>query len=59
MPDAQKETNSIQDTKDKQREKEDMNTILDNKHRDNGEKIVRTRCGRIVKKKPDRLMYEH
>ena len=34
-----------------------MNTILEKKHRNDGEKIVRTRCRRIVKN-PDRLMYE-
>ena len=49
MPDAQKETKSTQDTKGKQKEKEDMKTISDNKHRDNGEIFIRTRYGRIVK----------
>ena len=57
VPDGQNETNSKQDTKGKQREEEDINTISDNKHRNDGEKIVRTRCGSIVKK-PYRLMYE-
>ena len=50
MPDAQKETNSTQDTKGKQRE-EDMNTKSDKEHRNDGKNIVRTKCGRIVKKK--------
>ena len=58
MPDAHKETNSKQDIKGKQRQEEGINTISDNKHRMMGKKHVRTRCGRIVKKKPDRLMYE-
>ena len=57
MPDAHKEKNGIQDIKGKQREEEDINTILDNEHRNDGENIARARCGRIVKK-PDRLMYE-
>ena len=49
MPDTHKETNGVQDIKGKQREEEDINTISDNEHRNNGENIVRTRCGRIVK----------
>ena len=57
MQDVHKETNGIQDIKGKQREEEDINTISNNEHRNDGENIVRTRCGRIVKK-PDRLMYE-
>ena len=50
MPDTHKETNCIQDIKGKQREEEDINTILDYEHRNNGENFVRTRCGRIAKK---------
>ena len=57
MPYEHKETNSIQNIKGKQREEEGMNTILDNKHRNDGENIVGTRYGRIIRK-PDRLMYE-
>ena len=55
MSDAHKETNGIQDIKGKQRGRHQHN--IGNKHRNNGEIILRTRCGRIVKK-PDRLMYE-
>ena len=51
MLDAQEETNSKQDTKGKQRKEEDMNTISEKKHGNGGKNIVRTRCGRIVKKK--------
>ena len=50
MPDAQKETKSTQDTKGKQRGEEGMNTISDKKHRNDRKNIVRTRCGRIIKK---------
>ena len=50
MPDVHKETNGIQDIKGKHRGEEDINTILDNEQRNNGENIVRTRCGRTVKK---------
>ena len=56
MPDTHIETNDIQDNK-RQREEEDINTISDNEHRNDGENIVRTRYGRIVKK-PDMLMHE-
>ena len=57
MPDVHKETNCIQDIKGKQREEEDISTISDNEHRNDGENIARTRCGRIVETS-DRLMYE-
>ena len=57
MPYEHKETNGIQDIKGKQREEECINTISDNKHKNDGENIVRTGYGRIVKK-PDRLMYK-
>ena len=52
-----KKTNGIQDIKGKQREEEFINTIWDNEHKNNGENIVRTRYGRIVRR-PDRLMYK-
>ena len=42
MPYEHKETNGIQDIEGKQREEEGINTIPDNKHRNNGENIVRT-----------------
>ena len=47
---CKKEANSTQDTTGEQRGEEDMIKILHKKHRNDGEKIVRTRCTRIVKK---------
>ena len=44
-----KKINDMQDIKGKQREEEGINTISDNEHKNNGEDIVRTRYGRIVK----------
>ena len=57
MPYKHKDTNSIQDIKGKQTEEECSNKISDNEHKNNGENIVRTRYGKIVKK-PGRLMYK-
>ena len=56
MPYEYKDTNGIQDIKGKQRKEECINTTSDNEYKNNGETIVRTRYGRIVKKKPGRLM---
>ena len=50
--DAPKKTISIQDDKGKQREKKDTNTVSDNKYGNDGERIIRTRCG-IVKNQTD------
>ena len=49
MPYEHKETNGIQDIIGKQREEEGINSISDNEHKNDGENIVRTRYGRIVK----------
>ena len=56
MPDAQKETIGTQDSKENQREQKDTNGISDNKNTNKGERMIRSRYGRKVKR-PDRLMY--
>ena len=59
MPGVHKETNGIQDIKVKQRKEEDINTVLDNEHRNDGENIVVTRCGRIVKNQTGSCMNDN
>ena len=46
----------IHKTVNKKRKEKDTNGISQNKNTNEGERIIRTRYGRIVKK-PDRLMY--
>ena len=53
---CQRHTIGTQDSKENKREEKDTNGISDNKNTNEGERIIRTRYGRIVKK-PDRLMY--
>ena len=49
--------NNLQGSREEQTEEVCSNTRVDNDHKKEGENIVKTRYGRIVKK-PDRLMYQ-
>ena len=49
--------NNLQDSGEKQKDEICSNTRVGNEHINEGENIVKTRYGRIVKK-PDRLMYQ-
>ena len=45
-----------QDSKENQRDEKGTNGLSENKNTNKGERIIRTRYGRIVKK-PERLLY--
>ena len=57
MQGEQEDRTNIHDIRKKQSEEECSNTRLDNEHKNDGENIVKTRYGRIVKK-PGRLVYQ-
>ena len=58
MQGEHKDRTNLQGSREKQTEEVCSNTRVDNEHKNEGENIVKTRCGKIVKK-PNRLMYQH